>query len=132
MTQNPMTQEEFNFVLAHVSDLGRDWPGEAWRWEYRFAMVLSTITKDQTHDAQQALLRAMPELYDHVRINEAPTALRVAVNSKGGVRSGQLVFAAPSDNGTMSYALWWPWGDEETVSVRVGIIDDDGSALFGK
>jgi len=40
----------------------------------------------------------------------------------GGVRSDQLLYAAPEVDGLIAYGLWWPWGGEGTnISMRVGL-----------
>ena len=41
------------------------------------------------------------------------------------MRQGQLILAAGPFAGLHAFGLWWPWGDNETISLRVGLCDVD-------
>ena len=39
-----------------------------------------------------------------------------------GVVPGQKVFTMEPVNGVVLFAAWWPWGDDERISLRLGLI----------
>jgi hypothetical protein len=59
-------------------------------------------------------------------INQAPDEIRTLAARFGGVRPGQLLFTGEVVGGRMHlFALWWPWGDGATISLRVGVANCD-------
>ena len=40
----------------------------------------------------------------------------------GGIRSTQQLFTTQLEQDVMSYVAWWPWGDGQTISIRVGLV----------
>jgi len=56
----------------------------------------------------------------------------------GGLRQDQILVATEPSESLMSYGLWWPWGDDVTISFRIGLsgmtmtrYEDDFRELFG-
>lgn len=123
------TISEVAQVLQHLPMLARPgWPGSAWMWEERFGAAVSVLDANQTDAARTALVEALPDVFDHVRVGDAPAAVRAVVSRTGGVRSGQMVFCGQESNGVIPFALWWPWGNGTTVSVRIGVRDAAGES----
>ena len=65
----------------------------------------------------------------------APERVRELASKVGGLRGGQLLFAARSDADPILFGLWWPWGNGQTVSIRVlfsarTLNDQDKEALL--
>src|SRR5690606_19911874 len=92
-----------------------------WSWDYRFSTVTSSFHVDLTSDAERAVLRFMPNEWNYRSIASAPAAVRDVVDGAGGVRTDQRVFATQQNGRLLAYGLWWPWGDEITISLRVGL-----------
>ena len=92
---------------------------------YRVSCVASSFHVDLTQECHEALVRTLPDVYDYKTITKASPAVRQIAEQVGGVRSDQLIYTAPSEGRLVAYALWWPWGDAETVSLRVGLCDVD-------
>lgn len=101
------------------------WPTRRFNWDPRLLCCSSTFTVEQEPTARQAAQIALPTEYTSATIVRAPQQLRDVTERAGGVRAGQLVLSNGPINGLLVYGLWWPWGDGETISLRVGLADVD-------
>jgi len=101
------------------------WPTRGWSWDPRLLCCTSSFTTEQEPAARKATQMALATEWTTATIARAPQSLRDIVERSGGVRQGQLVLSAGPVNGLSGYGLWWPWGDGETVSLRVGLADVD-------
>lgn len=113
---------------AMFESLGRmkaAWPTRGWSWDPRLLCCTSSFTTEQEPNAKKAVALALQNEWTPSTIARAPAPLRDVVERCGGVRSGQLVLSTGPVNGLLTYGLWWPWGDGETVSLRVGLADVD-------
>lgn len=113
---------------AMFESLGRmkaAWPTRGWSWDPRLLACTSSFTTEQEPSAKKAVAMALQNEWTPSTIARAPAPLRDVVERCGGVRSGQLVLSTGPVNGLLTYGLWWPWGDGETVSLRIGLADVD-------
>lgn len=101
------------------------WPTRGWSWDPRLSCCTSSFTTEQEPAARAATAMALPTEWTMATIARAPQQLRDAAERAGGVRQGQLVLSNGPIAGLLIYGLWWPWGDGETVSLRVGLADVD-------
>jgi hypothetical protein len=104
------------------------WPKQGWSWDYRFNAVASSFHVDLSPEAERAIAVLFSELYDHRSLHRAPEHIQEVAEAVGGVRSDQRIYAAPASGRLVPYALWWPWGDEITISLRVGLAGYVGDA----
>jgi hypothetical protein len=114
--------------LPLFESLGRmkaAWPTRGWSWDPRLLCVTSSFTIEQEPAARKATQLALQEEWTTATIARAPALLRDVVERAGGIRQGQLALSAGPFNGLLAYGLWWPWGDGETISLRVGLADVD-------
>jgi hypothetical protein len=108
-------------MFAKLEHLRRLWPKKGWSWDYRFNCVASSFHVDLTRECEDAVLAVFPEVFDHRTISRAPEHLQDLSDSIGGVRADQRMFTMPTTGRLLPYAMWWPWGDEITISLRVGL-----------
>lgn len=101
------------------------WPTRGWSWDPRLMCVTSSFTSEQEAQARTATQMALQQEWTTASIVRAPQPLRDVAERSGGVRQGQLVLSTGPVSGLIVYGLWWPWGDAETVSLRVGLTDVD-------
>ncbi len=124
-----MTLRGWNDAWQPIFDsLGRmkiAWPTRGWSWDPRLFCVTSSFTTEQEPQARTATQMALQNEWTAQTISRAPPSLRDVVERAGGVRQGQLVLSTGPVSGLLLYGLWWPWGDAETVSLRVGLADVD-------
>ncbi|HVJ89462.1 MAG TPA: hypothetical protein VM580_06630 [Labilithrix sp.] len=124
-----MTIRGWNDAWQPVFDsLGRMracWPTRGWSWDPRLLCVTSSFTTEQEPAARTATQMALQNEWTTATLVRAPQLLREVVDRAGGIRQGQLALSTGPINGLLVYGLWWPWGDGETVSLRVGLADVD-------
>lgn len=98
------------------------WPKQGWSWDYRFNCAASSFHVDLTEEAEQALVSVFAETYDHRTLSKAPDFIRELSEEVGGIRSDQRIYTTRTGGRLSPYGLWWPWGDEITISMRVGLV----------
>lgn len=101
------------------------WPTRGWSWDPRLLCVTSSFTTEQEPAARKATQNALQNEWTSSTITRGPQQLRDVVERSGGIRQGQIVLSTGPINGLLVYGLWWPWGDAETISLRVGLADVD-------
>jgi hypothetical protein len=101
------------------------WPTRGWSWDPRLFCVTSSFTTEQEPAARKAIQLALQAEWTSATILKAPQLVRDVVERAGGIRQGQLALSTGPVAALLVYALWWPWGDGETVSCRVGLADVD-------
>ncbi len=101
------------------------WPTRGWSWDPRLLCCTSSFTVEQEPQARTATQMALQQEWTSATIVRAPQTLRDVVERSGGLRQGQLALSTGPVNGLLVYGLWWPWGDAETVSLRVGLAEVD-------
>jgi hypothetical protein len=108
-------------LFARLEQLKERWPKKGWSWDNRVNCVASSFHVDLTQESHQALVAALPEVYDYKTLAKANQQVRQVAERVGGVRSDQLIYNQSTQGRLVPYALWWPWGDEINISVRVGV-----------
>jgi hypothetical protein len=101
------------------------WPTRGWSWDPRLLCVTSSFTVEQEPQARKATQISLQNEWSSSTIARGPQQLRDVVERAGGIRQGQIVLSTGPVNGLLVYGLWWPWGDAETISLRVGLADVD-------
>jgi hypothetical protein len=101
------------------------WPTRGWSWDPRLFCITSSFTTEQEPAARKAIQIALQNEWTSATIQKAPPLLRDVVERAGGIRQAQLALSTGPVAALLVYALWWPWGDGETVSCRVGLADVD-------
>ncbi len=112
-------------IFEGLARMKASWPTRGWSWDSRLYCCTSSFTAEQEPQARRAAALALPSEWTASTMARAPDQLRDTVERSGGVRQGQLVLSVGPSNGLLVFGLWWPWGDAETVSLRVGLADVD-------
>ncbi len=95
----------------------------SWRWDDRFEAVLAEFSIDNKDGIQTILERCLSHVWEGSTIRKAPENVRELANDLGGLRSGQLLFTSDPATDAFIFGVWWPWGDGQTISIRVGPFD---------
>jgi len=109
------------------------WPGGGWSWDGRLSCVSSSFSVELMDEARTAAQRALPNEWSAQSIGTAPDIVREVADTSGGVRAEQLVLATDPAARVLAFGLWWPWGDDVTISLRVGLagrISEDDQESF--
>ena len=121
--------DEWQPVLASLARLRATWPGAAWTWDGRFATVASAFPMDVEPAARASAMLAFPRGWTAKTLEAAPPELRALAERTGGLRARQRLLAGDEHAGRRLYGLWWPWGDDATITLRIGFAglgaDDD-------
>lgn len=97
------------------------WPGGGWSWDGRLSCLSSSFNVELADEARTAAKRALPNEWTADTIHTAPENIREIAEMSGGVRAEQLVLATDPAARLVAFGLWWPWGDDNTISLRVGL-----------
>lgn len=106
------------------------WVKQGWSWDYRVNCVASSFHVDMSEDAERSVTGTFNEVFDHRSLARAPEALQEAAEAVGGIRADQRIYTLATGGRLSPYALWWPWGDEITISLRVGLAGYSGDQDF--
>jgi hypothetical protein len=107
-------------VLEQLALLKQSWPGGEWSWDSRFTAVASSFTRDLEPAARESMKHALTRGWSAKTVEEAPASLRAITARTGGLRAKQRLLAGDGD---ALFALWWPWGGGDTITLRLGFAD---------
>ncbi len=108
-------------VLRPFRSLRAAWPHRGWSFDNRFECVASSFEGDFAPQARLLIAPLFPHAFSERTLATASAPLREAATRTGGVRSTQMIFGAASIGHMTPYALWWPWEEAQTISLRVGL-----------
>lgn len=103
--------------------------GYAWQWDDRRDMALMTLDK---YDAELVFFPLFKEFRDHWSFGcdgEAESLVSKLINSEYGLMPGQTFFTTRPIDNLVLFVAWWPWGQADKISMRVGLFATDGAKL---
>lgn len=90
-----------------------------WSWDERFSAALATFDVTEKNKIENIIETHLTQTWDNASISDAPEIVVRASENYGGLQSGQLIFTTSVDHGPFLIGLWWPWGNGETISIRI-------------
>jgi hypothetical protein len=122
-------------LLDHLTRLRDTWPSPPWTWDARFGAVASTFEATQESAVRVSAMLAFPRGWTTKSLEAAPADMRALAERVGGLRPRQRLLAGDELACPTLFGLWWPWGDGEKITLRIGSLDlapmPDVRALFG-
>lgn len=100
----------------------------SWTWDARFGTALAEFSSDLKDDALGILKEHLVSSWDSASIGEAPDVVQRIRSHLGGLMAGQLLLLSAPDSDPLAYCAWWPWGNGETISIRVGLYGEEFDA----
>ncbi|MBW2107922.1 MAG: hypothetical protein JRI36_04535 [Deltaproteobacteria bacterium] len=100
--------------------------GYRWRWDDEHHVALVTVERDRLDPVLGALSEHFDREWDFSTIDEAPEAVAGFFRSSLGLFPGQKAFTLENHNGITLFAVWWPWADEQKISLRIGMFATSG------
>lgn len=100
----------------------KGWPKAGWSWDTRLSCVASSFSVDLVEEAEGATRLVFVNVWTPQSLRNAPPAICDVARSTGGLRDEQRILSSAPGGGIVAYGLWWPWGDETTISLRVGLV----------
>lgn len=124
---NVSTGDALSQLLATLKDFRAAWPARGWSWDRRVSCVSSSFVVELESKARAVALATLANEWTPGTVGRAPPALREIAERTGGMRPGQLMFSTTGAGPGFAFALWWPWGDGMTTSLRIGLGGTFGS-----
>lgn len=90
-----------------------------WQWDSRFETALAQFNVESKTAIHAAVHNQLGVIWDQSNINQAPEIVKNISASLGNINSGQLLFTSDPEKDDLIYCAWWPWGNGETISIRV-------------
>ena len=91
-----------------------------WKWDGRFGTILAEFPSEKKQGVQDILGRYLVHRWDSVTIGEAPQIAQRVNGRLGGLMSGQMLLVSDPEDDPLVYCAWWPWGDGQAISIRIG------------
>lgn len=122
-------EDEWEALFGRLAALRTTWPARVWTYDRRLKCVTCALTKAEQAEDLAAVAAVLPASWTANTLSAAPPEVRAAVGACGGLRAGQSVSwgsgASTGGDGETpvpaAFGLWWPWGDEVTISLRIGL-----------
>ena len=92
-----------------------------WKWDGRSGTALAEFPLEKKASVLGILDQHLISRWDSATIGEAPEIAQSVKRHLGGLMSGQLLFLSDPDAEPLVYCAWWPWGNGQTVSIRIGL-----------
>lgn len=108
-------------LFETLGQLRKNWIKGGWSWDNRFNCLASSFSVEQDAEARAVVLRYLPHEYTTKSIGSAPQPVKEVAESTGGIRVDQRLYSSEVGGRLVAFGLWWPWGDETTISLRVGL-----------
>lgn len=93
-----------------------------WHWDPKRSMAVVVL---EGEDAEMVFFPLFKEFRDYWNFSSVPPETEGVtewVNNQFGLMPGQVVFTSYPLCNLVLCVAWWPWGDENKVSMRVGLI----------
>ncbi len=95
-----------------------------WKWDDRFETVLAEF-KSKNMDLFKTLIQShMDVIWDSNNAKKAPDIVKTVIDYFGGLHKDQLLFTSNPEQDGLLLCAWWPWGNGETISIRLAIFSD--------
>ena len=92
-----------------------------WKLDDRFDIPLSEFSKEHAEKVHSIISKEFDTSWDSKTIKKAPKPVRKIAKALSGIQENQLLFTTNPDPEIILFATWWPWGNNEKISVRVGV-----------
>ena len=117
--------------MALTEDLLSHLQGQlAWKWDTRFQMALMEFKVTQAEAVQAVLAGCLNQVWEKSTIGKAPKMIKQINKQMGGLKKGQYCFNSDAGQTAFLYALWWPWGDGKTISLRLAPWPEEQTTAF--
>lgn len=99
-----------------------------WQWDEDLHAARITFGQEHSEPVLTALSAQFHHEWDFSTIDKASPSVAEYFNASFGLFPGQKAFT--SDNaGIVLFAVWWPWGDGDKISLRVGAFCSEANTL---
>jgi hypothetical protein len=93
-----------------------------WQWDQKREMAVVTLDKEDAELVFFPLFKEFTHHWDFSSQDPSDTTAAMEIIAKYGLMPGQAFFSSRPICGLVLFVAWWPWGKNERVSMRVGLI----------
>jgi hypothetical protein len=93
-----------------------------WEWDGRLRAALAAFPRRHAARAHAVLGQSFAHCCTSASLDGATPRLREIASALGGLWAGQELFVSEPQPALVLCASWWPWGDGETISVRIRLL----------
>ncbi len=97
-------------------------PGYQWQWDRERNMAVMILASDDAEMVFYPLFKEFQSHWNFTSIHEAAREVTEFVHTQFGLMPGQALFTSHMVDNLVLGVAWWPWGRDEKVSMRVGLI----------
>ena len=90
-----------------------------WEWDDRFDGVLAPFEIADKDRVFGVINTQFSQAWDSASVGDAPDNVSEALKNFGGLTKNQLLFTSDLTQDVILLALWWPWGNGTTISIRL-------------
>lgn len=92
-----------------------------WSWDNRLKTAMVVFDKEEMDVVYIPITLEFDTRWDYTTIESSPSHFYEYFKRVFGIIPGQKIFASTDGSGTILFAVWWPWGDGNKISLRVGL-----------
>lgn len=96
----------------------------SWQWDDRFGAVLAQFNVKEKEKIHKIIESHMSDIWVAENKNDAPKAIKNTIENFGGLEPGQKLYTSTFDGNNLFLCAWWPWGNGQTISIRMTIFAD--------
>lgn len=115
---NPELVEQFQAVCTQLITSGNDL--FRWEWDNRFLAAIATFKQPDVERVLGILDGGFEKQWTSE--SDLTPADKEFIGSCGGLYPGQRLFLSGAAQAPVLVAMWWPWGNGTTISLRVRIV----------
>jgi len=97
-------------------------PAYDWKWDRDRGMAVIVLAEEDAEIVFYPLFKEFCNHWNYASINEAGEAVNNYIHSEYGLMPGQVFFTSHMVDKVVLGVAWWPWGNDDKVSMRVGLI----------
>jgi hypothetical protein len=94
----------------------------AWKWDQKRKMAAVVLAEEDAEMVFYPLFKEFRNHWNFASIGEAAEAVNEYIHTEYGLMPGQVFFTSHMVCNLILGVAWWPWGNSDKVSMRVGII----------
>ncbi len=93
-----------------------------WNWDEDRDMAYVALKRDDAEIVFYPLFKEFKYQWDFSSDDDSEETVIPQINSKFGLLPGQAFFSSRPVCDLILLVAWWPWGKDEKISMRVGLI----------
>lgn len=93
-----------------------------WKWDPKRKMAVVVLEEEDAELVFYPLFKEFRNHWNFSSISEASEAVNDYIHAEYGLMPGQVFFTSHMVENTVLGVAWWPWGNDDKVSMRVGLI----------